>query len=109
MNFHLLKTYEPELSCAQCITAGYVFAYDATNADSTSADAGFCCRKKADGTLFCGKDEEMFAYFESTTSIDRARTDKVRVLLDDLATAGLTVQHEQAYTDLYAAYNTNKG
>lgn len=46
----------------------------------------------------------MFTFFEGITNIDKARTDKVRELLDKVGAS----QKTKAYTDLYTAYKAEK-
>jgi len=81
MDKGLLLTYTPELSCAQCINSGYVFIYNSVNADATTADTGFCCRKNTDTTLFCGNDELMYKHYEALSTLSLTDTNKMRDLL----------------------------
>ena len=73
--------YAPTLGCAKCINSGYTYVYGANgeNKSGTSAESGYCCRNKG-ASLYCGLDEELYAFYTGTASFSKAQEDTMRQL-----------------------------
>jgi len=111
MNALLIREFDQDLSCAQCISAGFVYHYaDGLQKDVTAAATGYCCREKADGSLYCGNDEKLFAHYKAanTTTITQARIDNVQELYDMVIAKAATKSKGQAlYVSLYTTMAAN--